>query len=410
MKSYKKYYYIILFPFMAYGRIINVPTTNYPTIQSAIDSSINGDTVLVAPGEYLENINFHGKSIMLASNFILNSDTSFISRTIINGNNKNSVVTIRSGEDSTTTLIGLTIKNGNSLFGAGIYCENSNPSIKYLNIIKNRIEIINNTNAAGAGIYFENCKSCLYNVNIDSNLVQGYNTISGTSTKGIGIYAENSNLNIKHSKIMNNYAYAVAYGIGMYLLKTTANLDSCLISKNYPQPSGLDGGGIYADRTYLKLLNSTLSQNYAYSRGGGACLINMFRCDIENSIIEKNGASKGGGLYILNSNPNISNSKFIGNGAMGGGIYLDASMGNLQFDTFQNNSANFGGGIYFKNSNPNLYNISVFDNTVGGSGQSGLGGGFYFNNSNPVITKLLLYSNKSYAPYASWSHASSYVF
>jgi len=44
--------------------IINVPD-NYPTIQEGIDTSTDGDTVLVQPGTYYENINFNGHNIEL---------------------------------------------------------------------------------------------------------------------------------------------------------------------------------------------------------------------------------------------------------------------------------------------------------------------------------------------------------
>src|SRR5512138_3891538 len=48
------------------GRIRHVPA-DYPGIQVAIDSAAPGDTVLVEPGRYVENIQFRGKGIVVAS-------------------------------------------------------------------------------------------------------------------------------------------------------------------------------------------------------------------------------------------------------------------------------------------------------------------------------------------------------
>jgi len=68
----------------ARGGIIAVPR-DYVTIQAAINAAVNGDTVLVSPGTYFENINFRGKNIVVASDYILTSDPSSIKNTIING-------------------------------------------------------------------------------------------------------------------------------------------------------------------------------------------------------------------------------------------------------------------------------------------------------------------------------------
>src|SRR5436309_506423 len=47
-------------------KTINIPA-DYPTIQAGINASSNGDTVLVAPGTYNENIDFKGKAITVTS-------------------------------------------------------------------------------------------------------------------------------------------------------------------------------------------------------------------------------------------------------------------------------------------------------------------------------------------------------
>ncbi|HLE32766.1 MAG TPA: hypothetical protein VJB38_09175, partial [Bacteroidota bacterium] len=62
-------------------QLIRVPHDK-PTIQAAINTARVGDTVLVDHGLYYENVRIN-KNIVLASRFILDQDTSHISRTII---------------------------------------------------------------------------------------------------------------------------------------------------------------------------------------------------------------------------------------------------------------------------------------------------------------------------------------
>jgi|GEM_PF-2962815 len=49
-----------------FATIIRVPQ-DQPTIQAGIDSSVNGDTVIVFPGTYSEHISFRGKEVILQS-------------------------------------------------------------------------------------------------------------------------------------------------------------------------------------------------------------------------------------------------------------------------------------------------------------------------------------------------------
>ena len=55
--------------------VINIPA-DYATIQAGIDASSDGDTVLVQPGTYVENINFNGHNVVLGSLFLTTGDTS----------------------------------------------------------------------------------------------------------------------------------------------------------------------------------------------------------------------------------------------------------------------------------------------------------------------------------------------
>ena len=119
------------------ANLLNVPA-DYTTIQSAIDSSSDGDTVLVQPGTYVENINFNGKNIVLESLFLTTGDTSYISQTIIDANEKGSAVVFENNEDSSATLIGFSIMNGLAEKGGGIFLSESNATIKNMKILSNK--------------------------------------------------------------------------------------------------------------------------------------------------------------------------------------------------------------------------------------------------------------------------------
>jgi predicted outer membrane repeat protein len=137
MKKFTLLTLTLLMAIILSGQIIHVPA-DYPTIQQAIDTADVGDTVLVSPGTYVENINFNGKDITVASLFLTTQDTSYISQTIIDGNHAGSVVAFYYGEDSTAMLCGFTVTNGYSGSGGGIYCSNSSsPIISNLRITGN---------------------------------------------------------------------------------------------------------------------------------------------------------------------------------------------------------------------------------------------------------------------------------
>jgi len=134
---------ILLCSGIAFADTINVPG-DQPTIQAGIDASFDGDIVLVQPGTYVGNINFNGKAITLESLFYTNQDTTYISQTIIDGNQNGSVVIFENEENFNSVLSGFTITNGlaNGDYpdncGGGIYCNNnSSPSLENVTITGN---------------------------------------------------------------------------------------------------------------------------------------------------------------------------------------------------------------------------------------------------------------------------------
>ncbi|MCX6163859.1 MAG: T9SS type A sorting domain-containing protein [Ignavibacteriae bacterium] len=267
---------LIIFAFSANATIRNVPGT-YTTIQSAINASVNGDTVLVEPGTYFENINFRGKKIVLTSKFYQSNNLSHIQSTIINGStpinpDSASCVIFRNGEDSTTVLQGFTITGGTGTkwadeHSAGTYREGGgilialcSPIIRY-NIIKNN-EAINSSGLYGAG--------------------------------GGGIRAGDGNPKILNNIIMYNKGL---YGAGIVLNYTGATVRNNLICYNSQSSTYQSGAGIWANSTLSGkpriIANNTIIHNSSTS-GTAGVLSYGSNLILRNNIIWGNTTSLNG--------------------------------------------------------------------------------------------------------------------
>ncbi len=97
----------------------------YDYIQHAIDDSNDGDTIIVEPGLYCENIDTHGKNLKISSTDP--NDPAIVESTVLSAmNNDYAAVTYSDGQDVNSVLEGFTI-TGSKI---GIYCEEfSSPTI-----------------------------------------------------------------------------------------------------------------------------------------------------------------------------------------------------------------------------------------------------------------------------------------
>ena len=173
--------------------IIYVPS-DYPLIQSAINSSHFGDTVLVAPGTYLENLVIDGHNILLTSNFMFSRSQSDIENTIIDGNWIDRVIVV-SGVNTGAIIKGFTIENGRTTgSGGGMYVNQSWAAISN-NIIRR-----NECGGDGGGIQIFNG---IGTVEIDHNYIS-YNR--SLQSNGGGISGSHSNIKIENNIILQNFA------------------------------------------------------------------------------------------------------------------------------------------------------------------------------------------------------------
>ncbi len=264
---------------------IRVPSDR-PFIQAGIDFAIDGDTVLVAPGTYRENINFGGKAITVTSE-------SGPQVTIIDGRNVNTVVILTSGEGRDSVLNGFTLQNGKAPFssgftGAGIKVQNSSPTITN-NVIRNNLAC----DGGGIGIDF------------GSPFIQR-NTITGNSNRdcsgggggGISIRGDSS-VEILDNVISDN-------GMGSF------------------------GGGIYMFGAGSPIIKRNIIKgNNTEGSGGGIYMISISNALIVQNLITSNQASVGGGIFWLVPSgargPRLVNNTIADNNAtsIGSGIFAD---------------------------------------------------------------------------------------
>jgi hypothetical protein len=87
----------------------------YTVIQDAINASAHGDTVLVYPGRYYENIRFYGKNITLASLELTTGNMDYKYLTILDGSSNGPVLTSKDDE-SNITIRGFSVTNGSGTY------------------------------------------------------------------------------------------------------------------------------------------------------------------------------------------------------------------------------------------------------------------------------------------------------
>jgi hypothetical protein len=237
---------------IASGAEVIVPD-DYPTIQGALDATSGGDTVVVRPGVYVENIDFKGKAVVLTSE-------KGPELTVIDGNQTTSVVTFNSGESFDSLLVGFTITNGTGslepfgyLSGGGVYCENSSPTVRD-------------------------------NIFADNRASTGF---------GGGMFCFASSPRITGNVFANNQS-AICGG-GIYVRKSSPTIANNTL---YGNVAGNTGGAITCSlRSHARIVNNTAEGNSAAKGGAMACSI-LSDPTVTNTIFRNNFAPRGLEIWL----------------------------------------------------------------------------------------------------------------
>nr|MBK9653043.1 T9SS type A sorting domain-containing protein [Bacteroidota bacterium] len=254
-----------------YASTLLVPS-QFATIQSAINASVVGDTVLVDAGAtYIENINFMGKDIVVRTpNPATDKYTTFI-----DGNGGGSVALFISNETNAALLEGFTLKNGTGtlrswwyylgfdlIAGGGILCDSPSAFNQA-------------ANSAGSS-------PTLAHLIVENNIAD----FGG----GIACWRTSRPI-IKNTIVRNNTATGVGGGLsffeGFNTIAGPANLMENVEVTNNNCTGGVGGGGIITNySSKVVMVHCTVTQNTSTVAAGE----NLFRANgaffvMHNSII-----------------------------------------------------------------------------------------------------------------------------
>ncbi|MCP4582129.1 MAG: T9SS type A sorting domain-containing protein [candidate division Zixibacteria bacterium] len=258
--------------------VINIPD-DFQSIQQGIIAADDGDTVLVQPGTYYENISIRNIDILLTSTYLLNQDTASILTTIIDGAGNGSVVNAYQMPDSGTIICGFTIQNGRNVRGGGIFMANADITVCH-NIIKNNQAVSDGGQYAyGGGIYCLDCSPV-----ISENIIT-YNTSEYFPYKdgfGGGICCNNANALIVNNQITYNTASGITSGGGgFYAINSNPEMGYNVLTENISNW----GGAIFYDSN----CNGSIYRNLIFANyGGGILCRNTAEPEITNNTITSN--------------------------------------------------------------------------------------------------------------------------
>lgn len=409
--------------------ICRSPSSACKTIQCAVDSTLGGETVRVAPGTYAECVSAYfcvvdpgtGDCIYVPSDITIvaddydqnrRSDTTVIDAT---GLDCTGSPVVELGDLS--TFRGFTVK-GNSA-GSGIAGYGA------VQITNNIIE--GNSALRGGGVYVYTGYYALTpgeQTVVRSNIVRGNsaNAGGGIFVFGVSWYGATTDVQVESNTIQNNQVETsglcpttyhpnlfCAGGAGLFVLTDSwidTDVSEVTITKNVVEGNSANrgtsgytayGGGIYAS-TYgypapgsevIEIFDNVVRQNRVEGFGGGitAQILGTFGPSLpenpgydvsvkENSITANTAASGGGGLHFFVQHADLDSTTKSNLLAEGNSIVGNTHDGTLppQFAVPGGGGGVYGEVVHARNTTPNV-SVRVRENTIQGNSTPAVGGG-----------------------------------
>jgi hypothetical protein len=290
------------------------------TIQAAVDSALDGETVLLADGIFTgdgnRDIDFRGKAITVRS--ASGDPESCVIDCQGSADNPHRGFSFVTGETEEARLEGVTIRNGHTDAGGAVLCRRSRPMIV-------SCRIVGNTASAGGGLACDSSAasviSCLFQEN--------------DATSGGGIACFSSAPQVEDCRFLRNTA---TVGGGLYGVNASAPVfTDCVFEGNEAEIQG--GAGLFhalsgfAELSRPLFAGTVFHENY----GGddtGALYFSAAAPTLIDCLFAGNAAARSGAVTFFGGEATVRGCTFVDNQARneltpgGAAITCDAALSN----------------------------------------------------------------------------------
>ena len=263
----------------------------YTNIQPALNAASVGDTIVVDPGHYIENL-------------VVSKDLTLVSASpgipvVVDGGHAGSVLICNANVTDATSITHFEFLNGRSWNGAGALVLSSDPVFVDCSFYENTAD--NN----GGGVWSSGDPTFIHCV-MYSNTAQN---------EGGGLYATQGGVEVIESR---------------FELNTSAF-----------------GGGAVVDDGHLEIAQSNLFDNSSTWGGGGVSANHNSTLKLHGTLFDDNRSSNGGSLYSVQSVCDVNNCTFSNGDASNWGGHLIGYKSELSFEnsSFESGHADLRGGM-----------------------------------------------------------------
>jgi hypothetical protein len=321
---------------------------DFSAIQDALDAAADGDTVLIAPGEYVISVPLRPsrageprKDIVLRGGGA--PEETVIRMAVPAGAwDTSSVLVLENGETRATRIENLTLTAGSSRLGGGVFLDGASPTLAACRIVENDASFGGGLAAAGGGTPL-----------LVDSVLQGNRASEGG---GVAVFTRGP-LEVQSSVIERNYGFS---GGAVYAPPASgARFESSTIAAN----AAFEGGGFYlwGDRTVVT--DCVIADNWAQEGGGGAWVVDGSEALFDGvTFIGNQALYFGGGLGFTGDVSAIVRSSVIAGNSLG--VYSeDGASPSIINSTV---ARNFGAPLFcVGGASPRLLNTIVWGNYHG---------------------------------------------